>query len=312
MIYIYHHDDCLTHDPGPVHPENAGRLNACLAALRSAPFHRQVEYLSAPEGSDEQILLAHSPHMLDLVKATSPEVGRLALDADTVMSSGSLAAARRGVGAACKGVDDLLAGACLHAVCLTRPPGHHATPSRSMGFCIFNHIAIAALHALQTHGLQRVAIVDFDVHHGNGTQDIVDGRPGLFYLSTHESPHYPGSGAPAENRVDNILNVPLRAGTDDQEYREIFASTLIPALNAYQPQLLLVSAGFDAHINDPLANLGLTEATYKWLGQHLRKVANSYADGRLLSVLEGGYNLDVLGPSLVAYIEGTLVTQQAI
>lgn len=312
MIYLYHHNDCLAHDPGPAHPENAGRLNACMAALRSASFHRQVEYIAAPEGSDDQILLAHSPHMLDLVKATAPKEGRRSLDADTTMSPGSLMAALRGVGAACKGIDDLMAGACLHAFCLTRPPGHHATPSRPMGFCIFNQIAIAALYAMQRHGLQRVAIVDFDVHHGNGTQAILNGKPGMFYLSTHESPHYPGSGARAENRVDNILNVPLRAGTDDQEYREIFASEIIPALNAFKPQLLLVSAGFDAHINDPLANLGLLEATYEWLGRQLRKVANTHANGRLLSVLEGGYNLDVLGQSLVAYIEGTLATQKAI
>jgi acetoin utilization deacetylase AcuC-like enzyme len=312
MIYLYHHNDCLAHDPGPAHPENAGRLNVIMAALRSASFQRQLDYVAAPLGTDAQVLLAHTPEHLNLVRITAPLEGRRALDADTVMSPGSLAAALRGVGGACQGVDDLMAGACRHAFCLTRPPGHHATPDRPMGFCIFNHVAIAALHAMQNHHLQRVAIVDFDVHHGNGTQDILRGKPGMFYLSTHQSPHYPGSGLPSENLLDNVLNVPLYSGMDDRTYREVFASEILPPLNAFKPQLLLVSAGFDAHARDPLAGIMLLEATYEWLGQQLRKIANHYAEGRLLSVLEGGYNLDVLGQSVVAYIEGTLAEQKAI
>jgi len=306
MIHLYHHNDCLAHDPGQTHPENPGRLSVTMAALRAAPCHAQLEYLAAPPGTDDQILLAHTATHLHYVKHTAPQEGRHPLDADTVMSPGSLNAALRAVGAACAGVDALIEGATHHAFSLTRPPGHHATPSRAMGFCIFNQVAIAALYAMHKHGLQRVAIVDFDVHHGNGTQDILQGRTGMLYVSTHQSPLYPGTGTPEENRPGNIHNVPLHAGTGDRDYQEIFNAEVLPELNGFKPQLLLVSAGFDAHRLDPLAGIALTEATYAWLGQQLRKVADGHAQGRLLSVLEGGYNLDVLGQSVAAYLQGTL------
>lgn len=306
MLHIFHHDDCLAHDPGPSHPESAGRMSAILDALRTAPFEDRLRYVSAPLGQDDRILLAHDAAMLQLVKSTAPTSGRRPLDADTVMSAGTLQAALRGVGAACQGVDELLGGTIAQGFCLTRPPGHHATPSHAMGFCVFNQVAIAALHAMNAHGLKRVAIVDFDVHHGNGTQDIVNGRDGLLYISTHQSPLYPGSGDPAENRSGNICNLPLPAGTGDAAYQALFSAELLPVLEAFKPQLLLVSAGFDAHRMDPLAGLALSEASYTWLGRQLRRVAKEHADGRLLSVLEGGYNLQVLGQSVVAYLQGTL------
>ncbi len=304
MTCIYHHDDCLTHEPGPFHAENPGRLNVIMAALRDAAFAPPLDYAAAPLGTDEQILLAHTRAYLDLIKASAPTEGHRALDPDTVMSPGSLSAALRAVGAACAGVDDLMQGKTQHVFCATRPPGHHATPNHAMGFCIFNQIAIAALYAMKQHGLERVAIVDFDVHHGNGTQDILLGRDGMLYVSTHQSPLYPGTGQLEENREGNILNVPLPGGTGDRAYQNTFSDEIMPVLNAFEPQLLFVSAGFDAHKADPLAGIALTETTYRWLGQQLRAIANAHAGGKLLSVLEGGYNLDVLGPSVAAYIAG--------
>ncbi|MDY6983145.1 MAG: histone deacetylase family protein [Pseudomonadota bacterium] len=304
MTRIYHHDDSLAHDTGPYHAENAGRLKVIMAALRSANLAAPLKFVDAPFGTDEQILLAHTEAHLKFVKSSAPRDGSVALDPDTVMSPGSLNAAMRAVGAACAGVDDLVQRKTRHVFCAMRPPGHHATPNRAMGFCIFNQVAIAALYAMKQYHLQRVAIVDFDVHHGNGTQDILLGKEGMLYVSTHQSPLYPGSGQADENRDGNILNVPLLGGTGDRTYQEIFADEILPVLDAFKPQLLFVSAGFDAHKADPLAGIALTEATYEWLGKQLRAVADAHADGRLLSVLEGGYNLDVLGASVAAYIKG--------
>ena len=304
MTYIYHHDDCLTHDPGEYHAENPGRLGAIMAELRNATFAKALEYVTAPLGTDAQILLAHTEAHLKLIRASAPTEGRRALDPDTVMSPGSLNAALRAVGAACTGVDDLVQRRTRHVFCATRPPGHHATPNRAMGFCLFNHIAIAALYAMQQHHLQRVAIVDFDVHHGNGTQDILLGKEGMLYISTHQSPLYPGTGQTGENRAGNILNVPLPGGTDDASYRSVFSGEVLPVLDAFKPQLLLVSAGFDAHRDDPLACIALTEKTYHWLGRQLRAIADTHTGGSLLSVLEGGYNLEVLGPSVASYLDG--------
>jgi acetoin utilization deacetylase AcuC-like enzyme len=304
MTYIYHHNDCLTHDPGQYHAENPGRLSVIMAELRTATFAKPLEYFAAPLGTDDQILLAHTDAHLRLIKASAPAEGRKALDPDTVMSPGSLNAALRAVGGACAGVDDLIQGKTKHVFCATRPPGHHATPQRAMGFCLFNQIAIAARYAMQQHHLQRVAIVDFDVHHGNGTQDILLGKEGMLYVSTHQSPLYPGTGHVEENRDGNILNVPLPGGTGDASYQEICSDEVLPVLDAFKPQLLLVSAGFDAHKADPLAGIALTEKTYQWLGQQLRAMANAHTGGKLLSVLEGGYNLDVLGPSVASYLAG--------
>jgi len=300
---IYHHEDCLKHDPGPNHPENAERLHSIMDALQHSANASDYDFRSAPLGTQAQVLLAHTAEHWEELQRRAPQTGRYSLDPDTHLSPGSLNAALRGVGAACAGIDALLNDETSAVFCLTRPPGHHATPDRAMGFCLFNHIAIAALYA-QQRGITRIAIVDFDVHHGNGTQDILQGRSGLHYLSTHQSPHYPGTGSTAENRLGNISNYPLPAGTDDASYRKLFSEEVLPALAAGEPQLILVSAGFDAHLEDPLAGLGLTEATYEWIGEQLRQTAARYSQGRMLSVLEGGYNLGVLGKSVDAFLSG--------
>lgn len=304
-IYIYHHDDCLLHDTGPAHPENPARLQVIMRALQSSRQNRNFRFLPAPLGTDEKVLLAHTSSHLQLVHSRVPKQDRNSLDSDTIMSPGSLTAAMRGVGAACAGIDDLMSTATQHAFCFTRPPGHHATFNKSMGFCIFNNIAIAALYAQKKYNIERIAIVDFDVHHGNGTQDIVRCKTGLHYLSTHQSPHYPGSGSKTENLAGNISNFPLFAGLIDESYQELFVRDVLPALKQGKPQLLLVSAGFDAHLKDPLASINLTENSYLWLGQQLKAVANEFCEGRILSVLEGGYHPQVLGSSVEAYLSGT-------
>lgn len=304
MIHLYHHTDCDKHNPGTMHPENAGRLHAITAALQKSPVNQQLLFVEAPLGTAEQILLVHTDSHLARVQATSPLEGARALDADTVMSPGTLNAALRAVGAACRGIDDLLTHKAQHVFCLTRPPGHHATPDTAMGFCVFNQIAIAAEYAMKQYGIERVAIVDFDVHHGNGTQDAFRGRNDVLYLSTHQSPLYPGTGTRAENRQGNICNIPLAAGTADARYQEIFAAMALQALKAFKPQLLLISAGFDAHQQDPLAGLAITEDTYHWLGEQLGNFAQEFCGGGTLSVLEGGYNHAVLGGSVAAYLEG--------
>lgn len=293
---VYSHPDCLGHDPGAGHPESPRRLQSILDAIGSGE--------NAPMGNDEQILLAHSPALLQQIKEKLPERGLAQIDADTLLSPGSLQAAYRATGAACQGIDVLMAGRARHVFCATRPPGHHASRERAMGFCLFNHIAIAALYAQQAHGLERIAIIDFDVHHGNGTQDIVSGKAGLLYLSTHQSPLYPGSGHEEENIPGNIINIPLPAGTGHSTYLRIFSDRLLPELEAFDPQLLLVSAGFDAHHADPLAGLSFTEVTYAWLGETLGQTAARHNDCPILSQLEGGYNVEVLGSSVSAYLEG--------
>jgi len=305
---IYLHDHCLDHYPGPQHPESPGRYAAILQAVRgAAPSLPGLVLAEAPLGTREQVLLAHDEEHWRHIEAASPLSGRHSLDPDTHLSPGSREAALRGVGAACAAVDLLRECSHHHVFCLTRPPGHHATPERSMGFCVFNQIAIAALYAQRHCGVRRIAIVDFDVHHGNGTQDIVLGRPDLLYLSTHQFPHYPGTGGRHENRAGNIHNIPLPAGTDDSTFRTLFKAEALPQLEAFAPDLLLVSAGFDAHTQDPLASLRFTDATYGWLGEQLAAVALRHCQGRLLSTLEGGYNLDVLGRSVVAYVAGVQV-----
>lgn len=305
-IHFYTHEDCLDHNPGGGHPENPQRLSRILNALATSPVNQSLQLVEAPLGEDKQVLLAHHETHYENVKATAPSGGEAALDADTHMSPGSLNAALRAVGAACDGIDLLMRGEADNVFCATRPPGHHATPQQAMGFCLFNQIAIAAIHAQQHYSLERVLIMDFDVHHGNGTQDIVKGRKGIFFISSHQSPLYPGTGHEAENIEHNIMNVPLLGETGHDMYKEIFQERIITAIENYAPQLLLVSAGFDAHAQDPLAGLAFTDETFTWLGATLKGLANKHCNGKMLSVLEGGYNLDVLPGSVFAYLEGIL------
>ena len=306
VIHFYTHEDCLDHNPGVAHPENPQRLSRILNALAKSPVKQSLQLVEAPLGEDKQVLLAHHETHYENVKGTAPSSGEAALDADTHMSPGSLNAALRAVGAACEGIDLLMRGKADNVFCATRPPGHHATPQQAMGFCLFNQIAIAAIHAQQHYSLERVLIMDFDVHHGNGTQDIVKDRKGIFFISSHQSPLYPGTGHEAENIEHNIMNVPLLGGTGHHMYQEIFQERIITAIGNYAPQLILVSAGFDAHARDPLAGLAFTDETYAWLGTTLKELSNKYSGGKMLSVLEGGYNLDVLPGSVFAYLEGIL------
>ncbi len=231
-----------------------------------------------------------------------PSSGYVRIDADTVMSPGSGEAALRAAGAACAAVDAVLAGEAANAFCALRPPGHHAEPDRSMGFCLFNNIAIGARHALAAHGLGRVSIFDFDVHHGNGTQAAFEREPRVQYLSTHQWPLYPGTGARRETGVGNIVNRPLPAGTGSKEWRAVVAADILPAIDRFAPELIMISAGFDAHRRDPLAMLELTEDDYGWVTRELLVLAQRHAEGRVISVLEGGYDLTALANSSLAHL----------
>lgn len=302
-LALYTHPDCINHDPGPGHAESPARLQRVINELRTSWLSDQLDFREAPLAAEALLELAHSKALISALKAVAPDQGYVAIDGDTVMSPGSWHAALRAVGAACQAVDDLLDGSIGTAFCATRPPGHHATRNTSMGFCLFNQVAIAALHA-QARGLKRVAVIDFDVHHGNGSQDILEGRDGIFYLSTHQSPLYPGTGSEAENRPGNILNLPLPSATDGELYRQIFNQKALPALADFAPELVLVSAGFDAHASDPLAGLALREEDYQWLGSTLKTLAADHAGGRLAAVLEGGYDLDALASSVLAFLDG--------
>ncbi len=301
-IAIYTHPDCLRHDTGFSHPECAERLRVILDALETCAYANQLRIIEAPPARDDAILLAHTQDYLDYVRTSSPSSGYSYLDADTVMSPESLQAALHAAGAGCAAVESVMAGKHQVAFCAVRPPGHHALAERAMGFCIFNNIAITAFFALRHHGLSRIAIVDFDVHHGNGTQAIIAPEKRILFISSHQSPFYPGTGYANENQENHILNLPLSAGTNGKAYRKIFMESVIPALEKFKPELILVSAGFDAHRHDPLASLRLTEEDYQWIGQQLNNIATKHSGGRIISFLEGGYNLDVLGSSVTAYL----------
>ncbi len=256
---------------------------------------------SAPTALRSQLARVHDEALIARVLDT-PFKGSLRLDADTVMSERSAAAALRCAGAAIVAVDALLAGKADRAFCATRPPGHHATHDTAMGFCLFNQVAVAAAHAIEQHGLGRVAIADFDVHHGNGTQDIFAANPKVLYLSSHQSPLYPGTGAANEHGVGNIVNAPLPPNAGSNAFRIAWARTLLPAIDAFRPELILISAGFDAHRLDPLASLQLEADDFAWITRELCTLANRHAKGRVVSLLEGGYSLDALRECSVAHV----------
>lgn len=303
------HPCFLQHDTGPGHPERPDRMRAIDKALSHDIFNplRRVE---APlRGDVEQwIALAHPQAYVDAVKRARPDVGEepVRLDPDTVLSSGSWEAALRAVGAGLLAVDEVIAGKVQNAFCQVRPCGHHAETARAMGFCIFNNIAIAALYARRKHNAGRVAVVDFDVHHGNGTQDIFWEDPDLFFASTHQMPLYPGTGAASETGVGNIFNAPLRPGDGGARFREAFETRVLPGLMSFGPDLVLISAGFDAHEADPLANLRLVEADFAWATEQLADIAHKRAGGRLVSMLEGGYDLTALARSTAVHVKGLM------
>lgn len=301
MLKLYTHADCLRHDPGNGHPERPARLSAVLHAL-DMDRYAALDRIEAPMVTREQLLRAHSAEYIDSIFASAPREDAHRLDEDTVMSPGSLDAARRAAGAVVAAVDAVMSGHGQRAFCAVRPPGHHATRDRAMGFCLFNSIAVAAAHAMAAYGLKRVAIADFDVHHGNGTQDIFETDKRVLFVSSHQSPLYPDTGAESERGVGNIVNGTLSPGDGSREFRELWHDVLLPRLNAFKPQLVLVSAGFDAHSNDPLADIRLGQDDYVWITDQLVTLARRHADGRLVSTLEGGYDLAALAASASAHV----------
>lgn len=301
MTLLYTHPSADAHVNPPGHPEQVARLNAVRQAL-ARPEFAGLEHRTAPRAAPEKVLIAHDPAHLEAVRAAIPDVGWAHLDEDTYVSPGSFEAALHAVGAACAAVDAVLEGPPRKAFVAMRPPGHHAERNRPMGFCLFSNVAIAALHALQAHGASRVAVLDFDVHHGNGTQDVLWDEPRAMFVSSHEMPLYPGTGAAAERGAhDQIVNLPLRAGSGGAEMREAWTAALA-RVRDFGPDLVLVSAGFDAHRDDPLADLMWTEDDFAWLTGQICDLAQAACSGRLVSCLEGGYDLRALGASCAAHV----------
>ena len=305
---LFSHPVCADHDPGARHPESGARLRAIEDALAGEAF-ADLERREAPVGEPESLAWAHDKQLVDAILANVPDEGRVAIDADTVMSPASGEAARRAAGAVTAAVDAVLTGEVDNAFCAVRPPGHHAEPRRPMGFCLFNNVVIGAERARRAHGRTRIAVVDFDVHHGNGTQAAFESDGDLFFGSTHQSPLYPGTGAARETGVGNIVNAPLSAGTGSAGFRDAMESRLLPALRAHRPELILISAGFDAHRDDPLANLELVEEDYTWITTELVRLAGELCDGHVVSTLEGGYNLRALGASAAAHVEALMAAE---
>ncbi len=299
---LFSHAACLNHDTGPYHPESAARLRAVMQALEAEEF-MFLDRREAPRAEKSVIARVHPIGYVDWVLSQIPAQGYGSLDGDTHVSPGSGEAALRAAGAVVAAVDAVMSGQARNAFCAVRPPGHHAEPARAMGFCLFNNIAIGAAHARAAHGLARVAVVDFDVHHGNGTQTMFENDPGLMYLSTHQAPLYPGTGLESEHGVaDNIVNAPLPALADGRAFRTAFDEVILPALDRFRPELLLISAGFDGHVADPLAQLRLTESDFAWATRQLLELAGHHCGGRVVSALEGGYDLHALATSARAHV----------
>jgi acetoin utilization deacetylase AcuC-like enzyme len=304
------HTSFTGHDTGPGHPERPDRMRAIDKVLARDAFAGLVR-AQAPLRDDAEaaILLAHPRRHLDHVIAGRAQAtrGPVQIDADTVMSPGSWEAAMRAVGAGLEAVDQVMTGKVRNVFCQVRPPGHHAEANRAMGFCLFSSIAIAGLYARKTHGAERIAVVDFDVHHGNGTQDIFWSDKSLFFASTHQMPLYPGTGALAETGLhNNVCNAPLRPGDGGAQFKAAFEGRVLPALANFAPDLVLVSAGFDAHIDDPLANLRLQEPDFAWATEKLVEIAARHSGGRLVSMLEGGYDLAGLANSVGVHVKALM------
>ena len=299
---VISHSACLMHDMGEGHPERPDRLRAVERALESEAFQMLARDV-APRADLAAVARVHPKDYIDAIRAAAPKEGLTALDPDTSMSPGSYEAALRAAGGAVFAVDEVMSGKARNAFVATRPPGHHAEVATPMGFCFFNNAAIAARHAQAAYGAERVAIVDFDVHHGNGTQHIFWDDPTVMYASTHQMPHYPGTGAVGERGEHNqIVNAPLRAGDGGDAFREAMETAILPRVEAFAPDLMIISAGFDAHRRDPLGNLNLIEADFSWATRKLMEVARSRGHERVVSVLEGGYDLEGLSRSVAAHV----------
>lgn len=302
MTLLLTHPICLAHEMGDWHPEAPARLKAVLKALDTDQF-RELDRREAPKGTARQIERVHAPFYVEAIFENVPASGHVHLDPDTAINSSSGEAALRAVGGVCAAVDAVVTGAARNAFCAVRPPGHHAESSAAMGFCLFNNIAIAAEHARRVHGIERVAMIDFDVHHGNGTQNHAFRYRDLFYASSHQWPCYPGTGMEHETGVfNNICNVPLRPGSGSEEFRRGYLEKILPALRNFGPELVLISAGFDAHVRDPLAQLRLETSDFAWVTRQILDVAEKSCSGRVVSTMEGGYDLDALAASAAAHV----------
>jgi acetoin utilization deacetylase AcuC-like enzyme len=307
---IVYHPAYLEHDMGTGHPESPNRLRAIMQQLERSGTADRLTKIEPRKAEEEWITQVHSPSYVTALNACQPASGRVALDPDTSMSPGSLPAAYMAAGGALAAVDAIMRGEVEHAFCAVRPPGHHAESGRAMGFCLFNNVAIAARYVQRKHGLSRVLIVDWDVHHGNGTQHSFEQDSSILFFSTHQYPHYPGTGRETERGTGVgegfTINVPMEAGDGDDEYHAIFVNVLLPAADAFKPEFVIISAGFDAHRDDPLASMGLTEAGYSDLTGLVAGIARRHAGGRVLSALEGGYNLTALAASVDAHLNALL------
>ncbi len=298
------HPDCERHEMGAHHPECPERLHAVMEAIAASGLDDRLERVEAPEATREQLERVHHAELVDLVYEAAPQNGYAYLDPDTSMNPRSLSAALHAAGAVVKGTDLVMGGGVKRAFCAVRPPGHHATRARPMGFCLFNNVAVGATHALDHHALERVAVLDFDVHHGNGTEDAFHDDPRVMLCSTFQHPYYPYSGADSGN--EHIVNTPLPAMTDGRGFRAAVEREWLPALDRFKPQLVFVSAGFDAHRDDPLAYLNLEDEDYRWVTEKLVAVADRHAQGRVVSTLEGGYNTRALGRCVVEHVGAML------
>jgi len=305
-VLLLTHRDCLAHEMGEGHPECPDRLRAVLQALDAEEFADLVRD-QPEEATEEHLLRVHPADYIAAIVGVRPEPGEyLALDADTIMCSGSARAALLAAGAAVRAVDEVCQGLVRRAFCATRPPGHHAERRRPMGFCFFANAVIAARHAQAAHGLSRVAICDFDVHHGNGSQDCTQDDPSILFVSSHQMPLYPGTGAAAETGMGNIHNAPLPPGAGSAEFRAAWAENLLPAIEAFAPEMIVISAGFDAHARDPLAQMRLVEKDFAWLTTELCHLADRSCQGRVVSLLEGGYDLTALAASAAIHVRSLM------
>ncbi len=298
---IIEHDDCLRHDPGAGHPESAQRIKAVLGGLEGL---KGLQRLPAPYVNSEQITRVHPLEFWAELQAKEPSEGRVAIEPDTLMNNGSIDAALRASGALCFAIDQILSDKALRAFCAVRPPGHHSEPRQAMGFCLLNHVAIGALHALENPAIQRLAIIDFDVHHGNGTQAVFEQNPDVMFVSSHQLPLYPGTGHIEETGCGNVLNLPLAPGDGSAAFRKVWNKLGLPAVHSFEPDLILVSAGFDAHQRDPLAQLEVQDADYRWITGEICELATDSCQGRVASILEGGYDMRALASAGRAHVEG--------
>jgi len=297
---IIQHDDCFHHDPGPRHPESQQRVKAVLSGLEDL---KGLQKLPAPLATSEQILRVHPAEFWAEITSREPLEGVVGIDADTFISNGSIDAALRASGALCFAIDQILVGKALRAFCAVRPPGHHSGPDTAMGFCLLNHVAIGALHALENPAINRVAIIDFDVHHGNGTQAVFAENPDVLFVSSHQLPLYPGTGNIEETGCGNIMNLPLAAGDGSKPFRKAWSNFGLPAVHNFEPDLILISAGFDAHQRDPLAQMELQDADFHWITGQICDLATDSCQGRVASILEGGYNLQALATASRAHVQ---------